>query len=151
LLHCDSVAIGTRQLLGVPGTRSIRPADTSFISLYDRSPGRGAPGSLAMSIDLPAAITPDVLDLVHESVVLRDIDGRVLNWNKAAAELYGWTAEQALGKDAQQLLNTRQFPSTATAEAKLLAENRWRGRLMRTTASGAELVVDVHWTLRRNA
>jgi len=51
-----------------------------------------------MSIDLQGAIAHDVLDVISESVFLCDLDGRVLHWNKAAAKVYGWTSEQALGK-----------------------------------------------------
>lgn len=104
-----------------------------------------------MPFDLREAITPDVLDLIQDSVMLRDLDGRVVYWNNAAAKLYGWTAEQASGKNAQRLLNTRHDEPAETLEGKLLAENRWHGRLLRTTASGAELVLDARWSLRRDA
>ena len=103
-----------------------------------------------MSTDLRAAIAPDVLDLIHESVLLRAIDGRVLYWNAAATKLYGWTAAQAVGKDAHQLLNARTREPLAVVEAKLLAAGHWCGKVTCTAAGGNELVVDASWTVRRD-
>jgi len=53
-----------------------------------------------MSIDLRAPIALDALDLIQDCVFVRDIAGSVLYLNKAATKLYGWTSEQALGKNA---------------------------------------------------
>lgn len=105
----------------------------------------------AMSIDLREAITPDVLDLIREAAILRDLEGRVLYWNKAAAGLYGWTTAQALGKNAHQLLNTRQYQPMSSLEEQLRRERSWRGKLMRTGADGSELIVDARWSLRHDA
>jgi len=104
-----------------------------------------------MSIDPREAMTADVLDLIHEAVLLRDLEGRVLYWNKAAVRLYGWKADQALGRDAHQLLNTRQYQPMSSLEATLWRDKSWRGKLMRTSASGEELVVDARWSLRHDA
>ena len=49
-----------------------------------------------------------LLDLVH--VLVRDRDGRIVMWNTSDEQLYGWTREEALGKDCHELLETR-FPS----------------------------------------
>ena len=97
-----------------------------------------------MSIDLKGILTPDVLDLFRESVCLRDLSGRVLYWNNAATHLYGWTPDQALGKNAHELLKTRFKEPLPALEAKLLAEEHWCGNLTRTTAAGNTLVVDIH-------
>ena len=105
----------------------------------------------AMSIDLREAIAPDVLDLIREAAILRDLEGRVLYWNKAAAGLYGWTTAQALGKNAHQLLNTRQYQPMSSLEEQLRRERSWRGKLMRTGADGSELIVDARWSLRHDA
>jgi PAS domain S-box-containing protein len=38
-----------------------------------------------------------LLDAVGEAVIATDPDGKVVYWNQAAEELYGWTAEEAMG------------------------------------------------------
>ncbi len=40
---------------------------------------------------------PNVLAFLGQAVITTDLDGVVVYWNKAAEELYGWTAEEALG------------------------------------------------------
>ncbi|MFG2557095.1 SpoIIE family protein phosphatase [Streptomyces sp. NPDC048581] len=45
-----------------------------------------------------------LLDLLGVAAVLLDADGRVVLWSPQAEELYGYTAEEALGQYAAQLL-----------------------------------------------
>lgn len=93
----------------------------------------------------------DLFDLVHDSVVVRGLDGAVLSWNAASTELYGWPREAAVGRNAHELLGAGHELSVAELEARLLADGRWEGELARQAASGATLVVEVRWTLRRGA
>ncbi|HEV7839764.1 MAG TPA: PAS domain S-box protein, partial [Gemmatimonadaceae bacterium] len=44
-----------------------------------------------------------LLNAVQQAVVATDPDGQVIFWNKFAEALYGWTAEEAVGKTIQQL------------------------------------------------
>jgi PAS domain S-box-containing protein len=39
-----------------------------------------------------------VIDQIHDSVVATDLDGRVTSWNKGAERLFGFRAEEALGR-----------------------------------------------------
>jgi len=94
---------------------------------------------------------PDILDLIHESVISRDAAGHILFWNAASELLYGWPRGEALGRDAHELLKTRHEVPIAELEAVLLAEGRWEGELGRVAASGAELVLDVRWAVERDA
>ena len=92
----------------------------------------------------------DILDLIHESVVTRDAAGRVLFWNAASEELYGWSRAEALGRNLHALLGSRhEFPLDAL-EAQLFAEGCWEGELVRVTAAGDERVLDLRWTVERD-
>lgn len=94
---------------------------------------------------------PDILDLVHDSVISWDGAGRILSWNAASTALYGWDSNEALGGIAQALLSTCHDRPLAEIEAELAETGAWEGELRRRTAGGADRVVDVRWTIERGA
>ena len=47
-----------------------------------------------------------LLNLSHDMIFVRDRRGVVTFWNKAAEETYGWPAEDAVGRVADELLRT---------------------------------------------
>jgi PAS domain S-box-containing protein len=90
----------------------------------------------------------DDLDLVHESVIVRDLDGAIVGWNLAAAELYGVPREDALGRPLNELLRTAHDKGLPALRAELLARGAWDGELTRRTASGESLLIEARWRLR---
>ena len=69
----------------------------------------------------------NLLNLTHDAIFVRDINGVITYWNRGAKELYGWSAEQAEGKIARELLKTV-FPiPRERIMAELLSSGRWEG------------------------
>jgi PAS domain S-box-containing protein len=64
--------------------------------------------------------------------------------------LYGWTAEEAIGKRAHELLQTAFPPPIDDIRAELLRSGRWDGELEKTRADGTKVVVASRWSLRRD-
>ncbi len=93
----------------------------------------------------------DLAQLCAESVIVFALDGAVLAWNASATRLYGWRADQAAGRDLDTLLAAPAHAPHPLALAKAVAEGAWSGRLRRRAADGQEHVVQVRWTLRRDA
>ena len=80
----------------------------------------------------------ELLNLAHDSIVVNDMEGRVVFWNRGAEQTYGWTRDEAIGKISHDLLQTR-FPSNLIEiTAKLLSQGRWNGELTHTTKDGAD-------------
>ena len=93
----------------------------------------------------------NLLNLTHDAIFVRDINGVITYWNRGAKELYGWSAEQAEGKIARELLKTV-FPiPRERIMAELLSSGRWEGELVRTKKDGTHLVVASRWSLQRDA
>jgi PAS domain S-box-containing protein len=51
-------------------------------------------------------VSHGVLDLVREAVIETGPDFRVTGWNLGAQSIYGWTAEEALGREVRELLRS---------------------------------------------
>jgi len=90
-----------------------------------------------------------LLNLSHDMIFVRDIDGRIRFWNVAAEHAYGWSAAEANGRVADELLQTRYRAERAEVETALLHNGRWEGLLEQRTRSGARLVLDSRWALQR--
>ncbi|MDO9489456.1 MAG: PAS domain S-box protein, partial [Sphingomonadaceae bacterium] len=93
----------------------------------------------------------DILDLVHDSIFVRDRAGHILSWNAASATLYGWTREQAVGRLVEELIPSRRADRDAAREAQLIEAGRWEGRLVRAAADGRMITVEARWSVRRDA
>jgi len=91
-----------------------------------------------------------LLNLTHDSIFVRNMDFTITYWNLGAQELYGWAAEDAIGKHSNQLLQTV-FPAPPEdVHAELLRTGRWEGELKRTTAKGTTVVVAARYALRQD-
>ena len=91
-----------------------------------------------------------LLDLAHDPIFVRDMHGVITYWNRGAQELYGWTAEQAVGKRTQDLLRTV-FPKPFDEIQKdLLQTGRWEGTLEKTKADGRSVSVASRWSLQQD-
>jgi PAS domain S-box-containing protein len=89
-----------------------------------------------------------LLNLTHDTIIVRDMSFVVTYWNRGAQELYGWTAQQAVGKRSDELLRTVFATPIDDIRAELLRTGRWEGELQRRKADGSEVVVASRWSLQ---
>ena len=92
----------------------------------------------------------ELLDLTHDAIFVRNLEDRIVYWNRAAERLYGWQADESRGKGARHLLQ-KHFPiPLAEIESKVRAEGSWEGELIHHSRSGSEIIVSTRWVLRRD-
>ena len=91
-----------------------------------------------------------LLNLTHDTIFVRDMRDIITYWNRGAQELYGWMAEDAIGRRPRDLLQTI-FPAPLEEiNANLLRNGRWEGDLVHTKRDGAKLTVASRWALQRD-
>ena len=91
-----------------------------------------------------------LLDLASDSILIRNVDERIIFWNQGAERLYGWKKEQVLGQVVHTFLQTEfPRPKEDILEA-FLREGRWEGELIHTAADGRRITVLSRWTLERD-
>ncbi len=88
-----------------------------------------------------------LLDKAYDAIVVRDLKNRFIYWNKGAERLYGWTAEEAIGKNAFELLYKGESPQLIDAQKSVIEKEEWSGELHKVTKDGREIIVESRWTL----
>ncbi|MBD2559908.1 PAS domain S-box protein [Nostoc linckia FACHB-391] len=91
-----------------------------------------------------------LLDVSTDAILVRDIHNQILFWNKGAERLYGWKAEEAVGKNVLQLLYKEISPQLEDAYLKVMKAGEWRGELHQLTREGKVIILESRWTLIRH-
>ena len=90
-----------------------------------------------------------LLDKAQDAILVRDLEHRITYWNHSAEKLFGWTAEEAIGRCARDFLYPNEIEFDQ-AMVKLLEQGDWVGELNEIDKSGQELIVETRWTLVRD-
>lgn len=88
--------------------------------------------------------------LEQTHAIVQSLDGKILNWTRGAEALYGWTAEEALGRISHELLDASLPRSLDEIRATLLEKGSWTGEFQQRCRDGSTIWVVGHWSLLRN-
>ena len=84
-----------------------------------------------------------LLDHISDGIYVVDRELRILDWSRGAEELYGWTAQEAVGQLATEIVRTHVTPEQRQAIlAEIDAGARGRFQVVHTTQAGATIYVD---------
>ncbi|MEG4068358.1 PAS domain S-box protein [Microcoleus sp. Pol11C2] len=95
--------------------------------------------------------TLEILDLASNSIIIRDMDDRIIYWNQGAEKLYGWTKAEVVGQHIHTFLETLFPKPLETVMAEFFQQGSWEGEVQHTTRDGRHIIVASRWTLQRDA
>jgi PAS domain S-box-containing protein len=163
------MAVALRENRPLRGTEAVaeRPDGSRVPFIPYPTPLRDEAGSLIGAINVLVDITERkaaemalvareerlrdlLLTLDLGASMARDMDGAIRFWSRGCERLYGWTAAEALGRNAHELLRTTFPVPWAEIEAALERDGEWTGDLQQRTRDGRELVVSARKLLRRD-
>lgn len=88
-----------------------------------------------------------LLDIATDAILVQNLDSQILFWNKGAERLYGWKAEEAIGKKANDLLY-KELPIQLQTNEEIIANcGSWQDELHQVNKKGKEIIVESRWTL----
>lgn len=93
----------------------------------------------------PAGLSDSILASVNDAVIVVEPQSFVVQyWNRAAENIYGWTAAEALGQSLEGLIRPHFAAGMTSALAleELVREGVWHGEVIQHHRDGHELVID---------
>ncbi|KYC35664.1 hybrid sensor histidine kinase/response regulator [Scytonema hofmannii PCC 7110] len=90
-----------------------------------------------------------LLNITKDAILVRSLnEHKILFWNKGAEDLYGWTAEEALSKNANTLLyDDKTVLNLESAKETVILKGSWQGELHQRAQNKREIIVSSRWTL----
>ena len=89
----------------------------------------------------------ELLDHAQDAILVRDLQDNIIYWNKSAERLYGWSANDVIGRNALDLLFKYAPAEYAEAQSVLQKTGEWRGEMHQVTKDGRDIIVESRWTL----
>jgi PAS domain S-box-containing protein len=90
-----------------------------------------------------------LLDKARDAILVRDLEGNILFWNKGAERMYGWTRQEIVGRNMGALCyaNPKIFEE---ANELVIGQGEWHGELQHLTKDGHGITIEARWTLIRD-
>ena len=91
-----------------------------------------------------------LLDQAQDAILVRDLDQNILFWNKGAERMYGWAAEETIGKNVADLLLKEPSAQFEEARQAVIDKGEWSGEIRQVRRDGTDIIVESRWTLVRD-
>lgn len=87
-----------------------------------------------------------LLDMATDAIYVHDLDGRVSYWNRSSAELFGWSAEEAVGRNIEELMGLP-LSDLAAGMPALIRQGQKRGEYRARDRKGSEFTLEIRVTV----
>jgi PAS domain S-box-containing protein len=91
-----------------------------------------------------------LIEVATDTIIVRDMDDRLMFWNKAAEKLYGWTFEEACSLDIRRLVVDEERDKYEKSMQEFMLKGEWEGEFHQKTKDGRVLLTYSRWTLVRD-
>ena len=89
-------------------------------------------------------LEPELLNALGDAIIATDTNGYIIFWNRAAEWLYGWTAEEVIGRTILDVTPNKQSRALAAAIFdRLVKGETWSGEFATRHKDGHTLLVTV--------
>ena len=92
-----------------------------------------------------------LIDLAQDAIVVRNLDQTLRFWNKGAERLYGWSAEEVLGKTMDEVMCCTPKVLVAPFDRMVATDVDWTGELEQMASDGSVLFVEARSSVVRDA
>ena len=88
-----------------------------------------------------------LIDIAKEAIIVCDMDGKVIFWNKGAEQIYGFGQDEIIGND-YKLFGTNDYADVfLEARRTVVKSSEWQGQTRHIRKDKSEIDVDSSWTL----
>lgn len=93
-----------------------------------------------------------LLENVSDAIISTDLNGQIVSWNRASETVYGWFAEEVVGKLLKDIVPT-EYDGITAAEVRqhVMAHGYWRGEIIQRSRDGRELIMLTSITVMRDS
>ncbi len=95
----------------------------------------------------------NLLAHVSDAIISTDSNYHIKSWNRAAEEIYGWSAQEVIGQHLSQLVATEYIynDNHQQASTRLIEQSFWQGEVYQYTRSGQKLYILSSVSLIKNS
>lgn len=92
----------------------------------------------------------ELLEQTHDAIYSWKLDDGIIYWNHIAEKFYGYTAEEVLGKEIYEILETEYETSFEEYFEQLKAKKYWEGEIRQKTKDGKRIYVESRQAVRES-
>ena len=90
-----------------------------------------------------------LLDKTQDAIVIFEPEGHILYWNKGAERIYGWTADQAVGRFVGEFIHS-DMHKFRDVNKLVVDTGEWSGEMHHLNRERHELIIESRWWLVRD-
>ena len=87
-----------------------------------------------------------LLDLAQDAIIVQDMHSRILFWSRGAELMYGWTSNEAVGRETWAV-----FKTEFSEPADRMRQGQWEGEAVHYKRDGSRMMIASRWALQRDA